>query len=240
MSVGKRIKELRKKIAQTQSEFAKQLNCTQTNIVLYEKDEVSPTLKSLQIIKEAYNVDINWLISGVGNMFIQSPIKEVRPDELKQKVYDFIRNEFNLLQEDPTLFPPKKDDFWYLPISAEIAAGDPLPFNYDEDPMHYVPIAKSQLSNPADCDVLRVNGNSMEPKIEHSDLVVIKREQDLWSCNNKIVAVRTADGLTLKKLVLDINKNTACLVPFNPNYPIIIFDEDCSLCGYLKLLVRQC
>jgi len=114
-----------------------------------------------------------------------------------------------------------------------------LPFNYDKSIRH-IAVSKKEISNPTICDVLRVNGNSMEPKIEHSDLVVIKREDDWWLCHEKIVAVRTADGLTLKKLVVDFVKNSACLFPINPKYQPIFLDEDCQICGSLIYIIRKC
>jgi SOS-response transcriptional repressor LexA len=80
----------------------------------------------------------------------------------------------------------------------------------------------------------------MEPKIEHSDIVVIRREQDWWICDKKVVAVRTHEGLTLKKLIIDHVKNSSCLVPFNPKYDILFTDEECQLIGSLIFLIRQC
>ena len=102
-----------------------------------------------------------------------------------------------------------------------------------------VPVSKKTLPNPSECDILRVNGESMSPDIEHSDLVVIRRELDWNVCNNRIVAVRTSDGLTLKKLAYDERKRTAMLIASNKRFSPIVADKSCVLCGYLILLIRH-
>jgi SOS-response transcriptional repressor LexA len=240
MSFGKRFREFRLKVELSQTELGKLLGFTYSNISLFERDKVSPSVKTLQVIINKYNLNADWLFTGNGEMFLPDQADSLNPKVAKKKLYSFLRNELNLLENDDTIDISDESEYWHLPISGEIAAGEPLPFNYDDDPMYYIPISKSRLSNPKECDVLRVNGRSMEPKIEHSDLVVIKRDNDIWGCNNKVVAVRTSEGLTLKKLEFDHNKKTALLIPYNQNFPVLIFDEECSLCGYLILLVRQC
>jgi SOS-response transcriptional repressor LexA len=122
-------------------------------------------------------------------------------------------------------------------IQGEIACGEPIPFDHDAS-NQLIPVAKRILHNPSDVDILRVNGDSMMPDIEHEDLVIIKKEVDWQACRNKIVAVRTDEGITLKKLVLDDRKQSALLIASNKNYHPIVVDESCYLCGYLLLLVR--
>jgi SOS-response transcriptional repressor LexA len=237
--VGKRIKELRDKFKLTQEGFGLKIGVKQGNVADWERGRSSPALEAMQNIVKVYNVNLNWLLTGNGPMFLPLVVSEPLQKEIKQKVFDFVRNELNLLEEE-TPSHSENGDFWYLPLQGEIAAGSPLPFNFDSDPIKHIPIAKSQLPNPNICDVFRVNGDSMEPKIEHSDIVVIRREQDWWLCDNKVIAVRTPDGLTLKKLVVDFVNNSACLIPFNPKYKIMFMEEECQIIGYLIFLIRQC
>jgi SOS-response transcriptional repressor LexA len=239
MSTGKRIKEIRKELKKTQKEFANLLNVTQSNVNYYERDEFTPSLKVLQIIRKSFNINIDWLLTGEGNKFLPSPLMKARPENIKKKVLDLIKHELITLANDEGFTDDEKDDCWHLPRVGDISAGIPMAFAEDSDPWDFVAIPKSQLASPTDCDVLRVNGDSMEPKIEHSDFVVIKRCNDIWSCNNKVVAVRTADGLTLKRLDVNHEKQTAYLWPNNSKYEAIVFDEDCTLCGYLILQIRK-
>ena len=234
MTFGKRFKELRKVLKKTQQSVADLLNCTQSNINLYEKDEISPSIKSLQIIRQTFNVNLDWLLTGEGEMFISDIAK---PHEIKQRIFQLIRNELSLLESEEPSQDTIKSNFWNLEIEGEIACGEPIPFIHDISD-YTIPISKKVLDNPKDVIILRVNGDSMMPDIEHEDLVIIKKELDWQVCRNKIVAVRTDDGITLKKLVIDERKRSAMLVASNKNYDPIIVDEFCYLCGYLLLLVR--
>jgi SOS-response transcriptional repressor LexA len=235
-----RIRELRKSLDMTQVEFSTKLGVGQSNTADWERGRSCPSIEALTNLANVYNINLNWLLTGKGNMHCPKIDEEAQKTDLKQKVFNFIRNELSVMEPNDSIIPPGADDFWYLPIAGEIAAGIPLEFNPDIEPIHHVPILKKQLENPDDCDVLRVNGKSMEPKIEHSDLVVIKRTNDWMGCNYKVVAARTDDGITLKKLKIDHEKGTAFLIPFNPDFDIIPVDEDTEICGYLILLVRQC
>jgi SOS-response transcriptional repressor LexA len=238
--LNERIKHLRKSLNLTQEAFGAKLEVTQATVVEWERGRTSPSIQVFNKLAENLNINLHWLMTGVGSMYMPFMATDSQQRELRHKVFNFIRSELTLLENSDSLIPPKETDYWYLPISGEIAAGDPIPFNEDIEPINHVPILKKILNTPAECDVLRVNGNSMEPKIEHSDLVVIKRSNDWAGCNYKVVAARVDGGITLKKLQMDPEKRTAYLIPFNPAYPFIPIDEDVELCGYLILLVRHC
>ena len=72
---------------------------------------------------------------------------------------------------------------------------------------------------------LKVNGNSMSPKIMHGDVVVIKESIDIPSLNGKISACQTPEGVTLKKLQFDKEKKRVILKPLNPDFDVIIIED---------------
>jgi SOS-response transcriptional repressor LexA len=236
MSLGKRFREFRKEVKKTQQSVADLLGCTQSNINLYEKDEITPPVKSLQIIRQTFDVNLNWLLNGDGDMILKQNWQP-NVDEMKKKVFKIFRNEFLLLENGDTQLNEECDNFWYLNIQGEIACGTPIPFQY-EGGDQLIPVSKHILHNPEDVDILRVNGESMMPDIEHEDLVIIRKEHDWQACRNKIVAVRNDDGITLKKLVIDDKSKQALLIASNKNYDPIVVDQNSYLCGYLQLLVR--
>jgi SOS-response transcriptional repressor LexA len=166
--------------------------------------------------------------------------------ELEKKLEQKIDEKFSSLVKTQLSYDSKKqysdtantNDFWSFEIKGEIACGIPMEFITDTDGLT-IPISKKSLPNPNNCDVLQVNGDSMSPDIEHSDLVVIRQEHNWDVCNNRIVAVRNDDGLTLKKLVLDPIKKSATLIPSNRRYPVLFLDDSSYLCGYLVLLIRH-
>ena len=250
MSFGNRLIALRKAKKISQTELANLLKCKQPTIHDYEKDKISPSVPTIQNIATAYDVNLNWLLTGNGAMFLSDTIQEAQKiveleKKLEAKLEKVIERKVSAIfksdmSHQGSFTEPSQEevnDFWYLRIKGDIACGEPMLF-IEDDTEKLIPISKRILQSPNDCDILRVNGDSMMPDIEHSDLVVIRRETDWMHCNNKIVAVRNSDGLTLKKLMHDERKGTALLLPSNKRYLPIMVDDSCQLCGYLIYLMR--
>lgn len=82
----------------------------------------------------------------------------------------------------------------------------------------------------------------MMPYIMDGDYAVVTRRWNDRDLNGKILAARTFDGMILKRLLLDLKKRYMALVPLNPNYPVIEYNEDSpeyTIVGLLVLVVRQ-
>ena len=71
-SFSKRLKELRHKLNITQSDFANACNVKLTAISKYETGLVKPSFEMLYKIAVVYNVNLNWLILGEGEIFLQT------------------------------------------------------------------------------------------------------------------------------------------------------------------------
>jgi transcriptional regulator with XRE-family HTH domain len=116
--IGKRIRLVRDKKGITQSELGEKLGIQFQHVSKYERGETVPTWENLIKLHEFYDVNINWLLTGKGTMFV-SPITysvadnqslaairdldsddqldeiitELRNDqELKNLIYDYIKN----------------------------------------------------------------------------------------------------------------------------------------------------
>ncbi|MCD7779203.1 MAG: helix-turn-helix transcriptional regulator [Candidatus Gastranaerophilales bacterium] len=70
MSIGKRIREIRKTLHLTAAELAEELCIPVRTIGSYERSEAQPGPKFLNALIDKFCVNINWLLSGKGNMFI--------------------------------------------------------------------------------------------------------------------------------------------------------------------------
>lgn len=70
MQLGKRFKDFRKKLNLTQAKLAEALSCKQATIADYEKGRITPSAKILNIMVENYNLNVNWLLTGEGPMFL--------------------------------------------------------------------------------------------------------------------------------------------------------------------------
>lgn len=121
-----------------------------------------------------------------------------------------------------TLKPVKRRK---IPMLGNIAAGQPIFTEqayeeYDDDD-----------NNAPHCDfVLRVQGDSMEPKILNNDIVYIRSQPDVN--DGQIAAVAIDDTATLK-VVYHI-QNGLQLISLNPSYPPMIYNQDNS--DYLAIL----
>ncbi|WP_324171120.1 helix-turn-helix transcriptional regulator [Sulfurimonas sp.] len=71
MNINSNILNIRKELRLNQTDFAKKLNSTQGQISSYEKGQVEPPLKIIINMNKIFNVNINWLITGKGEIFIQ-------------------------------------------------------------------------------------------------------------------------------------------------------------------------
>ncbi|MFA7074906.1 MAG: helix-turn-helix domain-containing protein [Endomicrobiaceae bacterium] len=98
-----RFKNVRKKLKLSQIDFAKKLETNQSTISRYEKNENNPSSEILEKLSENCNVNINWILTGKGEMF-QTDIANQELEQLKKeiqtlkKTIDTLEKEHNDLQ----------------------------------------------------------------------------------------------------------------------------------------------
>jgi transcriptional regulator with XRE-family HTH domain len=82
VTIGERLKQLRKHENLTQAEFANKIKLTHSIVSLIESGKRQITDQSLHIICLTFGVNENWLLTGVGEMFDN----ESDPPELENLV----------------------------------------------------------------------------------------------------------------------------------------------------------
>ena len=70
MTIGERLKTLRKTLNITAKELAQITDIPVRTIGGYERNENPPNEKFLTKLIKNYNININWFLTGKGNMFI--------------------------------------------------------------------------------------------------------------------------------------------------------------------------
>ena len=75
MILGKRIKEQRKKMNLTQKQLGEIINVTKVSICCYEKGTRTPTLETLKVLSETFNVDINYVLGNDSYQIAESDEK---------------------------------------------------------------------------------------------------------------------------------------------------------------------
>lgn len=93
--LSKRIKEVRKALNLTQEEFAKKMLATRPMIASYEINKVVPNELFLERICKEFNVNMDWLKNGVGEMFLSTD----KDEEFYKFVAELTLNERPELKE---------------------------------------------------------------------------------------------------------------------------------------------
>ena len=213
MSISKRIRELRKLKNLNQVEIAEALGVAQSTISQYEAGKRTPECDVLEKIKRIYGINLNWLVSGDGAMFHIY-------DTSARGVGDVIR----------------------LPVVADIAAGKGIEAE-DVEPVEWLPVCRSLIDVPGPYFAFRVSGESMSPYIMDGDYAVVSQNMEDVDPDGLICAFRTIEGMTLKRYTINSTRDFSALVPLNPKYPSIPYDENSPeyvIVGRLVLIIRKC
>ena len=96
MGIGKRIKELRAELHLTAGEIASGLDIPVRTIGSYEREEAQPGLKFFKAMIEKYHVNVNWLLTGKGSMFMS------KRTEMDMAFIAYFQETFNLTEQEVT------------------------------------------------------------------------------------------------------------------------------------------
>lgn len=108
-----------------------------------------------------------------------------------------------------------------IPVLGTVAAG--IPISAVEDILDYEEVPQS-WENQGEFFALKIKGDSMEPRMESGDVVIVKQQSDANSGDTVIVLVN-GDDATCKRL--QKTDNGIMLVSTNPKYPPMFYsDED--------------
>lgn len=118
-------------------------------------------------------------------------------------------------------YEPQHSQGLQIPVLGTVAAG--IPISAVEDILDYEEVPQS-WGNQGEFFALKINGDSMEPRMESGDVVIVKQQSDANSGDTIIVLVN-GDDATCKRL--QKTDNGIMLVSTNPKYPPMFYsDED--------------
>lgn len=104
-----------------------------------------------------------------------------------------------------------------IPVLGTVAAG--IPISAVEDILDYEEVPQS-WQNQGEFFALKIKGDSMEPRMESGDVVIVKQQSDANSGDTVIVLVN-GDDATCKRL--EKTENGIMLVSTNPKYPPMFY-----------------
>ena len=83
--IGKRLRLIRERIGITQAGLGDKLGIQSQHVSKYERGETVPTWENLIKLTESYDVNINWLLTGEGEMYIDlKPRYPLSEDQVSQ------------------------------------------------------------------------------------------------------------------------------------------------------------
>lgn len=179
----------------------------------FNRENARPSIDALRKISETFNVNLNWLITGEGPMY----------------------NNVSARPHEPLI---------RIDVEASIAAGPPLEVIVDPDePKEQLYVPASLLFLPPPYYAFRVEGDSMSPSLEEGDYVILSRDWREIDIDGRICAFRTADGITLKRIVLQPKQKKGWLFPINhQEYTPVEYTRDTPeivMIGVLILSIRK-
>lgn len=199
----------------SKKKFAESIGVSQGNVSdWFNKPNARPSIDALKRISDTHNINLNWLITGKGDMY----------------------NSTHALEKPPGL------GVLSLPVYAEIAAG--IGIEAEElEPTESITIPREIIIDiPGPYYCFKVNGLSMEPELHTGDYAIIAGWQFDVDYDGALCAFRSCDGLLIKRLFYDHKCKRCILVPLNPTHKLMIYDEhssDIQIIGRLVAVLRK-
>ena len=70
--IGDRIHSLRKGLGISQGEFGSKIGIKKSSVSSMEKNKSNPSTQTIKLICVEFNVNYDWLVNGVGDIFIKN------------------------------------------------------------------------------------------------------------------------------------------------------------------------
>ena len=208
MTIGDRLRNLREHIGLTQEDVGKRIGVSKATVNRYETGEIDIKRTIAIKLADVFNVSPAYIMGW--------------SDEKTLKVPS------NIMPVDPS-------QFCDVPIIGRVAAG--LQCFAETNIIGCQPTQRSALTGDDPYVYLRVIGDSMYPKLEDGDLVLVRCQSSVDSGAIAVVIVDDEDGV-IKRIIY--GEDWIELHSVNPMYPIRRFEgEDVTRIRVFGL-VRQC
>ncbi|WP_291492576.1 S24 family peptidase [Desulfurella sp.] len=204
---GSRLKSLRKDLGFTQKQLGESLGVTQGFYGGIEKSRYSIPLEVLLKLKEIYNVNPNWVLTGEGSTFLEQNVNE--DETLSDNLSDFVS----------------------LPlISCRISAGnDAVDIDDIEATLMFKRNWLSKFGDPQKLSLIEVAGDSMEPTFKSGDIILVNHNQNFLDKAGGIYAIaikNNEDSIIVKRLQYDCQSGKILVISDNKLYRTFLVSED--------------
>jgi len=198
-----RIKELREALNLKVAEFARSLNIPRSTLVGWEEGK-SVSIEILKPLENIFNVNMDWLLTGEGEMLLHKQDKPVEnmPDARQKRIPIYSEAE---LPEGAFVVPM---------LDQRLSAGGGSYVPEGDEVMALVRVPPHLARFGKNIAALPVEGDSMYPTLKRGDLVVC--DSCGWS-GEGIYALRMSGEGFVKRLTKGPGK--IVILSDNPKYP---------------------
>lgn len=218
MSVEDNLKSIRKEMKLSQKEFAEKLNMNARTYASYERGERDISTSVILNICKTLGISSDRLL---GNTVTCN-----EPSLSDSNEY----HGFNVLN---------KDNIYMIPIFGSVSAG--FGSYADNQILGYEPVYIEKPHEAEETIAITVKGDSMYPKIEEGDLVIV-RKQDYFENGDIVVAVICGENDGFVKRAFQ-SKNKLTLESINTQYPPFVFSgselDEVKILGVVKKIIKS-
>jgi repressor LexA len=212
-TIGERLREARENKSLDQATLAAKVGIVTRTLQRWEKGEQVPDGLYITKIAKVASVQASWLLTGEGEMYAAP----VRPDN----VYPL------------TPSGRRKVHLVDLPLISAVPAGKVATMFHPDYVDDYVTV--DDVKDPG-AFALKVKGNSMSPRIEDGDIVIISPQQEAHSGDICVIRVNGED--TLKKVKFE--GNYIHLIPLNTDFePVTVKKRDVEFVWKVVKLIKE-
>lgn len=227
-----RLKEARLSSGLTQEQLANEIGVAKSTVTGYEKGNSEPNMVTVQRIMETLNVDANFLwqdeMKNTTQLVISMSEKELLKkyrslEALDKKAVDGLIN--TLSEREKPIIKERSQDAEHskefivleppkiIPCYPKLASAGTGEYLFNDIPVDMI----ETENNEADF-ALGVNGNSMEPKFNDGDYVLVKKQSTV---NLNDIAIYIIDG---ECLIKQYKGNR--LHSLNPEFNDVMFNKN--------------
>lgn len=210
-SIAVRIRLARQGRGMDQARLAARLDVATRTLQRWEKGEQVPDSNFLMRLAKILGVTPHWLLTGEGSMY----------GEPSAKILPLPTGRY------------KKVDLISLPLLSSVPGGAPSLMFHPEYVEKYIAV---DSVNDSSAFALEVKGNSMAPRIEDGDIIVVSPKLEPRS--GDICVVRVSDEDTVKRIKID--GQLIYLIPLNPEYePMAVKKKDVTFIWRVVKVIKS-
>lgn len=212
-TIAQRIRQARLSKKFDQADLAAKVDIATRTVQRWEKGEQVPDSNYLMRIAKVTNVTAHWLLTGDGEMSIS------------------MQQRSNVLSLPSSRY--KKVELVSLPLLASVPAGALSQRFHSDQAERFITVDDVRDPNAF---ALEVKGNSMAPRIENGDIIVVTPKVDVRS--GDICVVRVDEEDTVKRIKID--EQFVHLIPLNPEYePMVIRKKDITFMWRVVKVIKN-